>query len=459
MSDDHTSAKNELRRSFSFRVIAAAAGTLATFLLTIIVVRTLNATDSAAFFAILAALSIGSIVGRLGLGPNIVRLLPSEPDLQKRRAIAGTHLKATILLTAPTAPVVALCACLGLIGHPNFVPALLLTAAILMAETVRLMLSDIFAAFGRVKASVATMHYVRSVMIVPVVGLAAVAYEQPTLLTLLSAYAAVSVVHLVIALWIGRDDYSLSAAKGFAAVRAAVNSGAKLFSLDLAAFTMVAGSIWLANAAFAPETATIYSAAATIAMQVTILEALAALAVAPPAARLWAAGRKQEVVRLLSNMATVNAAVILVVVIVLGFVAGSALELAYGPEMRSGGVLLVILACGGVFQGAFGVNIALLIIAGRINEVSRTALLVLVVVLPCSIAAAFLGGAMALAIVSSSGVALLSVCEWLTARRYLDEAPRPHLHLVRALRDVVSEATASAPELPPEMPEREPVRD
>ncbi len=127
--------------------------------------------------------------------------------------------------------------------------------------------------------------------------------------------------------------------------------------------------------------------------------------------------------------------------------------------MRSGGVLLVILACGGVFQGAFGVNIALLIIAGRINEVSRTALLVLVVVLPCSIAAAFLGGAMALAIVSSSGVALLSVCEWLTARRYLDEAPRPHLHLVRALRDVVSEATASAPELPPEMPEREPVRD
>ena len=42
----------------------------------------------------------------------------------------------------------------------------------------------------------------------------------------------------------------------------------------------------------------------TIATQVTLFEGLAALAVMPPAARLWAAGRKREVVRLLSDLST-----------------------------------------------------------------------------------------------------------------------------------------------------------
>ena len=58
----------------------------------------------------------------------------------------------------------------GLIGHGDFIAAFLLTTAIIVIETLRLMLSDIFAAFGRVSASVATMHYIRSTMVLPVVG-------------------------------------------------------------------------------------------------------------------------------------------------------------------------------------------------------------------------------------------------------------------------------------------------
>ncbi len=438
MSDDHADAKRELRHSFSLRVVAAGVGMVATFLLTVIVVRSLDPRDTAAFFAILAALQIGSIVGRLGLGPNVIRLIPSEPDPQKRRIIAGTHLRATVLLTIVSAPVIALCATVGLIGHGDFIPCLVMTTVMIAIETVRMMLSDIFAAVGRVRASVATMHYIRSTMVVPVIGLVALINPHDTLITMLNTYAAVAGIQLLVALWVARRDVTISGSRGLRAVRRAIDAGTRLFSLDLTGFVLVSGTIWLANAAFHAVTATHYSAAATIAGQVTILESLAALAVTPPAARLWALGRKQEVVRLLSNLATVNVAVTVLVVGVLAAVGDTALAFAYGPSMRDANVLLVALACGGIFQAAFGVNISLLIIAGRINELSRTVLIVLVIALPALVVAAFFGGPMALAVTSSCGFAAMWIGEWLTARRLLDQAPRPHRHLIRAIRELVS---------------------
>lgn len=441
MPNEHDDAKRELRHSFALRVTAAAGGMISTFLLTVIVVRTLDPRDTAAFFAILAALSIGSSVGRLGLGPNVIRLIPAEDDHEAKRVIAGTHLRATVLLTLLSAPVVSLGATVGLIGHGDFVLCFVLTTVMITIETVRMMLSDIFAAVGRVRASVGTMHYLRSVLTVPVVGLVAILSTRPTLVTLLTAYAAVAGTQLAVALWLARDNATLSGSRGLGAVRMAIDSGARLFSLDLTAFALVSGTIWIANAAFSPVTATHYSAAATIAMQVTILESLAALAVTPPAARLWTAGRKHEVVRLLSNLATVNVAVTVIIIGALAALGGVALQLAYGADMRSASILLVVIACGGIFQAAFGVNISLLIICGRIREVSRTAVVILVIALPISVAAAFFWGPMALAISSAAGVAALSIAEWLTARRCLDEAPRPHIHLVRAVRELASRST------------------
>lgn len=437
-------ATAELKRSFSWRVVAAAAGMISTFLLTVIVVRTLDSKDAAGFFAILAALSIGPLVGRLGLGPNVVRLIPAESDHDKRRIIAGTHLRATAFLTLPTAPFVAFFATAGLIGHGDFVPSFLLTTAIIVIETLRLILSDIFAAYGRVPASVATMHYIRSTMVLPVVGVVAFAMERPTLTILLTAYVAVAAVQFVVALYFARHDVAITKSVGIASLRAAIGNGTRLFSLELSAFLMMSGTIWLANMTFPAITATHYSAATTIAMQVTILESLAALAVTPPAARLWADGKRDHVIRLLSNVATVNTAVTVVLVITLCLFGGLALQIAYGPSMREASTLLVILAASGIVQAALNANISLLIIGGYIREVSRTATMVLAIVMPCAIVAAVVGGPVPLAIVSSSGVALLSIAEWITARSVLDRAPRAHRHLITAARELLQRPPGSA---------------
>jgi O-antigen/teichoic acid export membrane protein len=439
MNAESTGAKAELRRSFSLRVGAAGLGTISTFLLTVIVVRTLDARDVATFFAILAALPIGSIVGRLGLGQNVVRLIPAEPTVEGRRIVAGTHLQATVLLTLPTAPLIAVCATLGLIGHGDFVEVLLLTSAMIMLEAVRTMLSDIFAALGRVTAAVATMHYFRSAAVLPVVAIVAFGLDEPSMLNLLTAYTVVAAIQVAVSLAIGKSDITIRFSGVFASLRRAIADGSRLFAFEVTAFLIISGSIWLASATFPPVTAAHYSAAMTIATQVTLFEGLAAAAVMPPAARLWAAGRKREVVRLLSDLSTVNVVITIAVVAALAAFGTTALEFAYGASMRDAGFLLVILAAGGIPQAALSVAASLLIISGEIDAVGRTSLLVLIAVIPSAIAAALLGGALTLAIVAALGLSALYICLWLTARRVLEDAPFPHWHVIRAVRELISE--------------------
>lgn len=436
MNEQQAGAHRELRSSFTLRTVAAAFGMVATFGLTVVVVRTLDSKDAAGFFAILAALSIGPLVGRLGLGPNIIRLMPAATDAQSRRRIAGSHLRVTLLLSVLSAPVVALFATAGLISHGDFPYVFLLTTVVIIIETVRLMLSDIFAAVGRVSASVMTMHYIRSVMVLPAVGVVALMSEKPTLTVLLITYAGAAAIQLVGAVWFARTEVSWFGRMPIATLLTAVRAGSKLFSLELAAFLMMSGTIWLANGLFSADTATKYSAAAALAMQVTILESLTALAATPPAARLWAAGRRDEVTRLLSNVATLNTVVTTGIVLVLAVVGSFALEIAYGPSLESAAIYLVILAAAGIFQAAFNVNIALLIVAGHVEAVSRTALVVLLVAIPVAVAAALLGGPLALAIASAAAVATLSVAEWLTARTLFDTAPRAHLDIRAAISEL-----------------------
>jgi O-antigen/teichoic acid export membrane protein len=431
-------ANVELRRSFAWRTFAAAAGMASTFLLSVIIVRSLDLHEAAAFFAILASVSFGPLIGRLGLGHNVIRLMRAEPAAEVRRQIAATHLFATMLLTSVSAPVIALIGCHALLGHDNFWPVFVLTTVLIAVESARLMVSDIFAAAGRVRASVATMHYVRTLLTLPLVAMVVFAVHRPSLTAVLAAYLAVSVVQFTVALVHARHDVApFGLSTGIATLRTAFRQGMLLFSLDLSEFLLKQGTIWLAAIAFSPLAATQYSAAVALAMQVTVLESLCGLAVAPPAARLWAAGKKDQVVRMLSNAATLNTLVAVVAVVFLAILGPFVLELAYGSEMRPASTMLVIVAASGIFQAAFDGSITLLIAGGRITAAARTAIGVMVIALPCAVAAAWLGGPMPLAVVVLLGVAAKSICQWLTARSLVQSPPRAHLHVVRATRELM----------------------
>lgn len=438
-------ANRELRSSFGWRMSAAVVGMAATFMLSVIVVRALDLREAAAFFAILAALAIGPIMGRLGLGQNVIRLMRGEADAEVRRKTAATHLHATVLLTCLSAPVIALVACNALIGHANFFPAFILTALLIALESIRLIVSDIFAAAGRVRASVATMHYVRSILTLPLVAVVVFAIGRTSLVAVLAGYVAVAALQLVVALIHARDDIAIfNFSAGFSTLRTVVGQGTQISTLDFTDFLLKQGTIWLATAVFQPLPATQYAAAMTLAMQATVLDGLCSLAVAPPAARLWAAGKKDQVIRMLSNAATLSTCVSVSVVVGLALFGSLVLDLAYGAPMRAAATILLILAASGAFEAYFDGSITLLIVSGNIAVAARTALMVLAVSVPCAVAAAWFGGPMALAIVGFLSVVAKSVSLWLTARRAMGAAPRGHWKPVRAARELLNDTEAEA---------------
>jgi O-antigen/teichoic acid export membrane protein len=259
----------------------------------------------------------------------------------------------------------------------------------------------------------------------------------------LATYLVVALVQLAVALWHARAVIAfLGFADGVSTVRTAIGQGLLIFGLDFSEFMMMQGTIWLATAAFLPLEATQYAAAVTLAMQVTVLESLSALAVVPPAARLWAAGRKDQVVRTLSNAATLNTAVVFVVLALLALFGPSALELAYGHAMRPAATMLMILAASAVFQAFFNRSITMLIVSGHIKEATRTALVVLAVSLPCAVAAAWLGGPIVLAVVTAASASAMPTCQWLTARKMLGRGARANYDLVRAVRELAKDPDA-----------------
>ncbi len=435
---DETCAHVELRRSFSWRTIAAATGLLSTFGLSIVVVRTLEPREAATFYAILAALSIGPLIGRLGLGLNAIRLIPMEPDVESRRLIAASHLHAVVLLSMISAPVIALVGCIGLRGHANFAPAVILTTLLVVVESVRLMVSDIFAAAGRVGASVATMHYVRSLLVLPFVSFIVYVVGQPALIAVLATYLVVSASQLAVALVYARHDVAIfNFSTGASTLRTAVGQGTQLFCLEFSEFMMMQGTIWLATSVFAAVPATQYAAAVTLAMQVTILESLLSLAATPAAARLWAAGKATEVARTLSNVATASTLIAVAVLGLVAVVGHRAIEIAYGEDMRPAGTLLLILAVGGVFRAALTVSITMLIVSGHIAAAARTAVAVLAIAAPCAVAAAVFGSTTALTVVTSVSVAVMLTAQYATARKCVGVAPHAHLYPVRAVRELL----------------------
>ena len=128
---------------------------------------------------------------------------------------------------------------------------------------------------------------------------------------------------------------------------------------------------------------------------------------------------------MLAAVATLGTLVTLLIVAFLAVLGETVVSWAYGPSMSGAGVMLLILAAGGIAKTALGGNITMLIISDNIDRAAVSALVVLAIAVPAGIAAAIIGGPMALAIVSALAVTFTAIVQWLSARRVLEDTPRP----------------------------------
>ncbi|MCZ2825563.1 MULTISPECIES: lipopolysaccharide biosynthesis protein [unclassified Modestobacter] len=422
----------EVRRSFGLRMVVAVLGLLATFLTSVLAVRTLDARAATGFLAVLGALMLGPMVGRLGLGQHAIRAIAAAASPAEVAAQVLAHLRAVALLSVVTAPAVAWVATAVVRDDRALVVALV--AALIVLETLRLTISDVYAAVGRIRWSVAATHHSRSVLaLLAMVVVVLVQGGRTTLVALLTVYAATSLVLLAVMLLRLPLRARVRGARWWSPMAAAVAGGAWLFTVELGAFLVGRGDVWLAGWAFPGEQALLYSTASVLAMQVTVLEGLANIAITPVAARLEAQGRRDRVLALLSAAATVSSAVTVVLVAAAWLLAPQVLTL-YGPGLDDAAPYLSVLATGGLGMAVFGSCAVLLVVTGHGRAAARAVGVALLVVLPAAVLAAQLGGPLALALVSAAATVVLFGSYAVVCRRAFGTAPLPGLQLRHSLR-------------------------
>jgi len=434
----------EVRRSFALRMAVAVLGLLATLLTSVLAVRTLDDRSATGFLAVLGALMLGPMFGRLGLGQNAIRTIAAATTPAEVAAQVLAHLRAVALLSLVTSPLVAWVATVVVREDRGLVVALVVVMIVL--ETVRLTVSDVYAALGRITWSVAATHHSRSILALLAMGVVVGAQGGgSTLVTLLTVYAVTSLVLLAVtSVRLPLRDRERGA-RWWAPLLAAVAAGAWLATVELGAFLVGRGNVWIAGWVFPSDQALLFSTASVLAMQVTVLEGLANIALTPVAARLWAAGQRDRVFALLSASATVSTVITLVLAAGTWLLAPEVLRI-YGAGLSDAAPYLSIMATGALGMSLFGSCAVLLVVTGNGRTAAGSVAVATLVTVPGAVLAAQLGGPLALSFASAAAMVVLFGSYTVACRTAFGRAPLPGIHLRRSLLVLAGRGPAAGPD-------------
>ena len=444
--EQHVEAEQaqEVRRSFGLRMAVAVLGLLATLLTSVLAVRTLDDRSATGFLAILGALMLGPLFGRLGLGQNAIRTIAAAATPAEVAAQVLAHLRAVALLSLVTAPFVAWVATVVVRDDRALVVALVV--AMIVLEALRLTVSDVYAALGRITWSVAATHHSRSILALLVMGVVVLVQGgDTTLVTLLTVYAATSLALLAVTAARLPLRARERGARWWAPMLVAVAAGAWLATVELGAFLVGRGNVWIAGWAFPTDQALLFSTASVLAMQVTVLEGLANIALTPVAARLWAAGQRDRVFALLSASATVSTTITLVLSAGTWLLAPEVLKI-YGDGLGDAAPYLSIMATGALGMSLFGSCAVLLVVTGNGRIAASSVVVATLITVPGAVLAAQLGGPLALSIASAAAMVILFGSYTIACRRAFGRVPLPGFHLRRSPLVLAGREPAAGPD-------------
>ncbi len=415
------------------RTVAAFVGLLASFALTVLAVRRLDDPGSATFLSILAAMMIGPLIGRFGLGTRSMQLL-SEETGRPDEAVVGLHVWTTAAVTALVALPVALVSTIPLAGRSSRWPVVAVAAGLVVVEAVRLTVSDVFAAIGRIGWSVATTHSIRAIGSVAAVGLLVALGGSLSVLRLVVVQLAVAGVLLLVGLHRLTAASRVPRPSDLRPIAHVCKASVAFLGVDLAEFVAGRADVWLASWAFVAHQATRYSTASVLASQVAVPVGLVNVALGPTVARLWRLGLRDELRTAMGAISTLATIFTGVMVAVLWAAGPELMSAIYGHDLRSAGPLTAILATGLLAYGAFGTCIALLVLTDHARQSAVAALAVLGVAIPVAILVAFATGPTGLAVASAAASVALAGSQAVMCRRCLGFAPLPHYDVARAVR-------------------------
>jgi O-antigen/teichoic acid export membrane protein len=410
--------------AFGGRVVTA----LAVLTVNALLARLLTPQDVGAYLLAFSLVSVGALLGSLGLNQAVVRFVAQTYGLNRfgqTRRVVGI----VLALGALGASGVALAYLLfgHLVGNELFhSPALAavtgLVAVWAMIIAMQTLLAETFRGFDDIRLATlfGGLGLVTWALLAACLGLLWLLEGDTTLATVILLAIGSSFASVLAAGWLllGKTT-SLPREpeqQDELGVREILNVAWPLLLVNLTLFILTQADLWIVGAFQAQEEVAVYGAAARV-VTLVVMPLVVVNAVVPPLiAKSYVQGKKADLERILRATATV--ASIPAFLALLGFVtfSGPLLGLIYGSYYRQGAAVIALLSVGqfvNVWVGSCGY---MLIMTGH----QTTAMTITVASGTVTIAAALtvVGsyGIIGVAAATSTGVALHNVSMWLMAR-------------------------------------------
>ncbi len=410
--------------AFGGRIVMVFTGLLSSAMLA----RLLSPQDMGNYFLAFSVVSLGAVVGSVGLPQVAVRFV-AESLGTDRTARARYTVAAVLRLGLLGAIGAGLMYAVfggaigrGLFGAPALGALTGLIAAWIVALTLQNLLAETLRGFHDIRRATVFGGLVTAVLLVGCLGLLWWFDGQARLSTVLLLVIACTLSSTLLAGWtLHRKVISLPAARGLAGENR-ISPGEvlrvawPLLVTNIALFALAQADLWIVGAFRPQQEVAIYGAAARVVALVG-MPLLAVNAVLPPViAEMYAQDKKRELERALRGVATLAGIPAFLAVAVFALAGQQLLGLVYGDYYREGATVLTLLSLGrlaNTWAGACGLT---LVMSGHQALLMAVTGVCGILTVSLALFAAGPYGTTGVAVAAAGGLALQNVSMWLAVR-------------------------------------------
>jgi O-antigen/teichoic acid export membrane protein len=414
--------------AFAGKVFTALAQ-LAT---TVLLARLLSPRDMGVYFLAFSLVTVGSMMGTVGVGQAGVRFVAQSIGLKQygqiRRVVGMVVVVGVLGSSGVGLAYLLLGSALGreFFGAPALVAATGLVAGWIMVTSLQYLLADAFRGFHDIRltfvfgGSVSGGGFLAGTMVIVGLSLALFLRGQATLSFVVAIATVSGLTSALLAGWALRrkitslpqdDPHHQPVALG---VLLRVAGPLLLTQLTVAALAQ--WDIWILGAFRSQEELAVYGAAARVVLLVAMPLQMTNVVVEPLIAEMYAQGRKQALQRAARTAGTLAGIPALLVVAGLILLGGPLLGLFYGEPYREGATILAILSLGQLVKVWTGPCQATLGMSGHQSILMIITVVFAAITIVAGLAVVTRYGATGVAVTAAGGVALQNLSAWLVAR-------------------------------------------
>ncbi len=412
--------------AFGSRLATAFTAFATTFLLA----RLLSPQDLGAYFLAFSVVSVGSLVGLLGMDQAVVRLMAESIDMkqfERARSVLGKVLGLGGLGALGVGIAYLLFGRIvetHVFRAPTLVAVTWLVALWIMVVALQLLMAEVFRGLHDIRLASIFFSLGNGVVLTASLGVLWLLVDRTGLSSVLLLAVGSSLASATLAGWLlYRKVASLPPSESVAANTEGFSDILRLawplLVTNVTLFALGQGyvDLWIVGAFRPEEDVALFGAAARAVMLVVLPILVVNSVVSPLIAGMYAQGKTrglERALRITATLATIPALLVWAVLLLLG---GPILGLLFGPFYREGAVVLALLSTGQLANVLVGACGATLTMTGH----QRVAMLITVggglIMIVGSLALVVPYGITGVAAATALGIVVTNVAYWLAVRR------------------------------------------